>query len=222
MVTISHIVRKCLEGKPFVIEGLGKGIISHGNLADELKPEIEKELKKKVHDAAIVMALRRYAEELENKGFRQKRFNFSTELMIKTNICDFNVQKTPLLLSRVASLYKIADYEKGDFLNVIIGNNEVSIAASQKICNRVIHFLKGEKILTRESDLVAITTVFTGDFIHTPGIVFQAVRKLAWENINIFEIISTLSELTFIVKNSDSMKAYEVLQELIEKTGDSR
>ena len=63
-----------------------------------------------------------------------------------------------------------------------------------------------------------MTIVFTADdFLHTPGIIFNAVRKLAWDNINIFEIVSTMTELTFILNKKDSMKAYEVLQELVSK-----
>ncbi len=217
MVTVSHLVKKLLENKPFLLEGLGKGIISHGNLADELKPKIERELGKKVKDAAIIMSLRRYSEELDKKDFLTKKPSFSGEMMIKTNICDFNVVKTPSLLAKIKSIYNLVELERGDFLNIISGNNEVSIAINEKHQNKITALLKGEKILNKESDLVALTIIFSGDFIHTPGIVFQAVRKLAWENINIFEIISTLTELTFIISKKSSMKAYEVLGEVLGK-----
>ena len=217
MVTVSHLVKKLLENKPFLLEGLGRGIISHGNLADELKPKIEKELGKKVEDTAIIMALRRYSDELDKKHSLSKKFNFSGEIMMKTNVCDFNVIKTPSLLAKIKSLYNLVDLERGDFLNVIVGNNEVSIVINEKHKDRIIKFLKGEKIINKESDLVSLTTLFSDDFIYTPGIIFQAVRKLAWENINIFEIISTMTELTFIISKKDSMKAYEVLQELVGK-----
>ena len=217
MVTVSHLVKKLLENKPFLLEGLGKGIISHGNLADELKPKIEKELGKKVKDAAIIMALRRYSEELSEKAPSNKKFNFKGEMMMKTNICDFNVIKTPSLLNKIKSLYNLVDLERGDSLNIIVGNNEVSIVTNEKHKDRVVRFLKGEKIINKEFNLVALTIVFSGDFLHTPGIVFQSVRRLAWENINILEIISTLTELTFIISKENSMKSYDVLQELVGK-----
>lgn len=215
MVTVSHLTKKLLEDKPFLLEGLGKGIISHGNLAEELKPKIEKELGKKVKEPAIVMALRRYAAELEQKKFAGKKFNFSGEIMMKTNICDFNLIKTPSLLEKIKSLYNVVDLERGDFLNIIIGGNEVSIVINEKHKDKIQKSLKGEKMLNQEKGLVSLTIIFSKDFIHTPGIVFQLVRKLAWENMNIFEIISTQTELTFIISKKDSMKAYEVLQELV-------
>lgn len=60
---------------------------------------------------------------------------------------------------------------------------------------------------------MALTIVFHDDFIHTPGVVYNVLRRIGWEQINIFEIISTLTELTLIVRKQDSMKAYEVLED---------
>lgn len=217
MVTTSHLVKKLLQNKPFILEGLSRGIISHGNLAEELKPKIEKELGKKVKDAAIIMSLRRYASEIQKINPPRKKFNFAGEIMMKTNICDFNVVKTPKVLERLKSFYKLVDLGKGDVLNIIIGNNEVSIVISDRFKERILKLLKGERILSKDYDLVSLSIIFTGDFIHTPGIIFETVRKLAWENINIYEVISTLTELTFIISKNDSMKAYEVLQELVSK-----
>ena len=58
------MVKKLVSENTFLLEAISKDLISYGNLAEQLKPEIEKELGKKVKEAAIVMALRRYAEEL--------------------------------------------------------------------------------------------------------------------------------------------------------------
>ena len=65
MVTISHLVKKKIEDKPFLQEALRRKLINYGALADELKPEIEKELQKKVKHSAVMMALRRLADQLK-------------------------------------------------------------------------------------------------------------------------------------------------------------
>ena len=54
-----------------------------------------------------------------------------------------------------------------------------------------------------------------GDFMSTPGIVYEAVRKLAWEEINVNEIVSTMNELTFVIRREDSMAAFSVLQSFL-------
>ena len=64
MVTVSHIVKKIVSEQAFVEEGLANGIISVGNLAEQIQPKIERELNKKIKIPAIVMALRRYSDKI--------------------------------------------------------------------------------------------------------------------------------------------------------------
>jgi len=216
MVTISHIVKKIVSEQPFVEEGLARGIISIANLAEQMLPKIEEELKKKVKHSAAVMALRRYSEEVSEHRRKTNAFDYNGEILLKTNICDFTVVKTASLLAKLKTIYNLVNFERGDTLNVILGNNEVSVIINEKYSQKLSAFLSGEKILNKEHGLVALTIIFTSDkFIHTPGVIFNAVRKLAWENINIYEIVSTMAELTFILNKKDSMKAYDVLQEMI-------
>jgi len=218
MVTVSHIVKKIVSRQPFVEDALGRGIISTANIAEELLPELEKELGKKVKHAAVVMALRRYSEEISEHRKNTKRFDYTAEILIKTNICDFTAVKSTSLLAKLKNIYNIINFERGDALNVILGNNEVSIVINEKYSDKLVKFLGGEKILNKEFNLVSLAIIFTADdFLHTPGIIFNAVRKLAWDNINIYEIVSTMTELTFILHKKDSMKAYEVLQEMVGK-----
>ncbi len=216
LVTASHIVKKIVGGQPFVEEGLANGIISIQNLSEQMQPKIEQELGKKVKLPAVVMALRRYAEEIAEHRKKSRLFDYTGELLVKTNIADFTLVKTHTLLARLRTIHNLVNFEKGDTLNIILGNNEVSIVINEKYMQDLAKFLGGEKIVNKEKDLVSLTIVFTkDDFTHTPGIIFNAVRKLAWNNINIYEIVSTMTELTFILHKKDSMKAFDVLQELV-------
>lgn len=212
MVTISHVVKKLIRDKPFLQEALAQEIISYGNLAKKLIPEIELELEHEVKHSAVVMALRRYAEKLKQSYRDAKPFNYKSEIIMKTNLCDIAVLKSPKLLAKLKSLYNLVDFEKGDTLNIIVGNYEVTIITNEKHKKHILMFLKNEKILNIESNLVAFTMRFSDDFLHTPGVIFAIIRRLAWENINILEIVSTLTELTLILTNKDSMKAHKVLQ----------
>lgn len=218
MVTISHIVKKIVSEQPFIEEALGRGIISIANLAEQMLPKIERELNKKIKLPAVVMALRRYSEEIAKHRKRMKKFDFSSEILMKTNICDVNFVKTPSLMNKLRTVHNLVNFEKGDTLNVIVGNNEVSIIINERYMDKLMKFMYGEKTLIQEKNLVALTIIFTSDdFINTPGVIFNVIRKLVWENINIYEIVSTMTELTFILGKRDSMKAYEVLQELLNK-----
>src|SRR3989344_3372571 len=176
MVTVSHLVKKIISEQPFLEEALGKGIISMGNLAEQLLPSIEHELGKKVSQAAIVMALRRFAEEVAEQRKKTRKFNFTGEILMKTNVCDFTFVKSQSFLSKLKTVYDLVNFERGDTLNIILGNNEASIIINEKYSEKLIKFFSNEKLLNKEKDLVALTIIFTSDdFTHTPGVIFNTV-----------------------------------------------
>lgn len=216
MESVSSMVKRLLNQKPFLSEAFERGILSYGSLAEEFKPIIEQSLNKEVKESAIVMALRRYADDVQRKSPSIRENRLSCEIVMKTNICDFNMRKTENLLPRLKELYEIVNLGRGDFLNVTIGSDEISIAVSDKYEQEVRDFLGEQEDLEFRDGLVSLTLIFSGDFLHTPGVVFQALRKLAWENINVYEIISTMTELTVVIERDASTRGYETLQEFIE------
>jgi len=215
MSSVSSIVRSLINSKPMLYEGLFNRVISHAGLAEYLHSDIVKELGKDVKLPAIVMAIRRYAENLEEKPF-SKEFKFNSEIIMKTGLADVTVVKSPSCLERLKKLYNLVDHDKGDTLNIIHGNYEITIVISEKYLDQLKEILASEKILNVEADLVSLSISFSKDFLYTPGIISKVVRKLAWENINIFENISTMTELIFIISNKDSVRGYRALQSLVE------
>ena len=76
--------------------------------------------------------------------------------------------------------------------------------------------LKNEKIQNIEENLISLSMTFSKDFLYTPGVIFNIIRNIAWENINIYELVSTKTELTFILHKKDVMKGYKALEKLIQ------
>jgi aspartokinase len=218
MVTVSHVVRKMVSRKPFLQEAMYRGIISYGSLAKQLRAEIEEELDKEVKLFAIIMALRRYAEKIK-EFHKEIEFDFRSEVIMKTNLCDVCVLKSPRLMAELKNLYSIVDFDKGDTMNVSQGNYEISIVTNEKHKEKLLEHLKEEKILSVKENLVSLSLRFPGEFLETPGVIFEVVRNMAWENINIYEAISTHTEFTLVVGKKDSVRAYKILQNLTESKG---
>lgn len=216
MVTVSHIVQKLVDDRVFIQEAMSKGIISYGSLAKRLQPEIEDELRKTVKTHAIEMALRRYSDQLKQKH-KTTSFDYSSDIIMKTQICDVSVSRSLALLDKLKKLYDIVEFEKGDSLNVIQGSCEVSIVTNERYKQRFLEILTNEKVLNVEENLVSLTMTFSKDFLYTPGIIFNIIRNIAWENINIFEVVSTNTELTFIIHKKDAINGYKALEKLISR-----
>jgi len=215
MVTVSNLVQKIIDNKVLIQEAMSRDIISFAGLAKQLQPEIEEEMDKPVKKHAIEMALRRYSEHLKEKH-KKILFDYSSDIIMKTQICDISVLRSPTLISKLKNLYDIINFEKGDSLNVIQGNNEVSIVTNERYKEKFLKVLDKEKILNIEENLISLTLTYSKDFLYTPGIIFNVTRNISWENINIFEIVSTNTELTIIIHKKDAMKGYKALEKLIQ------
>lgn len=214
MVTISQIVQKIVDQKIYVQESMNNNIISYALLAKQLKPEVEEILENKAKTHAIEMALRRYSEHLKQK-YKQIKFDYSSDIIMKTQICDMSILRSPTLIEQLKKLYDIVKFEKGDILNIIQGSTELSIVTNERYKTQFLNILKKEKILNIEEKLISLTMTFSKDFLYTPGVIFNIIRNVAWENINIFEIVSTNTELTVIIHKKDAMKCYKALEKLI-------
>ncbi len=213
--SVSSCVKKIIDKTPFINEMLVKGILSYSNYATSIKDDVETSYGKNVKHSAIVMAIRRYGDELRAREKSERKLEVDYEIIMKTKIFDLNIVRNDKFLSKLAKLYNEVSTEKGDFLNVSLGSHEISVAISEKYRTLLELLASEEEILHKMDDLVALSLVFSGDFLQTPGIVYEAVRKLAWEKINVIEIVSTKNELTFVIKREDSMKAFDELQSFL-------
>ena len=214
MVTISHVVQKLVNDQPCVLEAIDQEIISYSALAKKIQPDIEKELEKKIKTHAIIMALHRYEHTLKQKH-TPITFDYHSEIILKTDVCDISVRRSLTLFDTVKKLYDIVHFENGDILNIIHGRGEVSIVTNERYRQQTIDFLKKEDIINVEKNLVCLTLTFPQEYLRTPGVIFQIARSLSWENINIFEIVSTNTELSLIINKTDAIKGYTTLEKMM-------
>jgi aspartokinase len=215
MPTISSAIKEIVDSKPMLYEAITQGIVNYANLAENLKQEIEMMTGEKVELPAIVMSLRRYSERMKPVQEKKMPFSYKTEIVMKTGLMDISFVKTPSLLSQLKKLYDLTDHDKSETLNIIQGNYEITVIVNEKHKQEVITLLKGEKVLNQEKGLVSFTMSLSRDYFYSPGVLAKITRALAWENINIMEVISTMTELTFIVGQNEAMKAYKTLQLLV-------
>ncbi|MBU0756794.1 MAG: hypothetical protein KKF44_01900 [Nanoarchaeota archaeon] len=217
MPSVSSAVRSVIEKKPMLNHALTEGIVNYANLAEKLHNEIEQDVGGKVDLPAIVMAIRRYAEKLKPLLDKKFKFKFNSEMIMKSGLVDLTLVKSPRALQKLKKIYDLVDFEKGETLNVIQGNYEITIVINEKYLKDTKNVLKEETIINTEMDLVSITLSFSEEFFYTPGYLAKITRKLAWENINVFENISTMTELIFIVGKKDAVRTYKALQEIVDE-----
>lgn len=217
MVSIARIVEKIIEERPFIQEALSKGIINNAALAEELIPEIEKEIKKEVKFSAVNLAIRRLSEKLETKLERKIEFNSETRITTRSNLIEVALYKTEKLQEKIQKTYHLIDYRKDDFLVITQGFSEVMIITDEKHDKEMHKIFKDNEIKKTLRNLSSITINIPENAVETIGLFYVVTRALNWNNINIIEIVSTLTEMTFILKEEDIPRAITTLSDLIKK-----
>ena len=217
MVTVSHLVEKVIEQKPFIQEALSNGIINNAALADQMLPEIEKELKKKVKFSAVNMAIRRLSEKLEQSFISKAKFDKNSDITLKSNLIEITVYKMEDSQEYIKELYSLVDIKGGDFLTITQGLHELMIITNEKYEKKILGMFPNKLIKKSIKNLSSITINIPEESIETIGLFYIVTRALNWENINIVDIVSTFTEMTFIIKEEDTARSFNVLKELIKE-----
>ncbi len=215
MVTISRVVEKIVERSPFIQEAIAKEIVNYAALALNIKKEVEYEMKQKVKDSAIMMALRRFNEKLGENFCSQVKFDKHSEITIQSNLIIFMIKRTWETQKKLQEVYSISDNKPGVFLAVTQGLHEINILTTDNYDEHISNLFKNFQVQKKLKNLCGITLKFHEEFLETPGFIYTITRALLWENINILDIISTFTELMIIVDERDSGRCFEVLRTLI-------
>ncbi len=191
-MTIANNVRSYLRNKPYLLEALEKGIV---NLS-ELSRQIQEELKTS-NTSAVKAALRRFSEELQRH--KQKREEKVLQVLKRSGMAVY------------------------DRKSVVITNREVDVKNALKVdlLNKHVYLLDRSDLperistLVKHEDCTMIVVHSPEELEATPGVVAFLATLLAEQNVNIIEFISCWTETIMVVEKKDSLKAYEVLSNMV-------
>ncbi|MFA5107980.1 MAG: hypothetical protein WC492_00390 [Candidatus Micrarchaeia archaeon] len=219
MPTVAHVVQKYVRMHPHLEDFIERDIVSFHRLARVLRPDVETELGKEVEEGAIVMALSRMREKMADKG-RERLKGVGLEnlqISLRSDAMQIDLKKTGVLAQKLQKIQDIAQKSQEDILSITQSTHEVTIISQSKYEKKILEELKGEKILSKESGLSLLVLRFGEDVLYQPGFFDRVLRELSWENINIYEIVSTLTELIIVLKDEQAAKAYDVLRKKMKK-----
>lgn len=209
-----------MDDYSFIQIAIEKQIVSFTNLARYLRPEIEKELHKKVKPSAVIMALRRYAERLEKKE-TQFKSHFFRNIILKTDVCYMVIDGSTETLDKLQNVYNELNFQHGDIFNITQGNYEIAVVTNKKYEEEIIELIGKEKIKQVVDDHISISLLFSQDYSFTPGVLYNISRNIAWENINILNWCHTPTELSLVLHQSDATKCYNILEKMLKKNGNN-
>ena len=216
MVNIGKITEEIINRSPFLRESITENLINVSALARKIKPEIEEIIQKEVNEGAIVMAIKRMTPGYYHR-INLKIQNFMGSLgdfLIRSDLEDFTFENSDTLTTRQGEIMGFLKSEKDAFYTFCKGVNESSIITSSSLSNQIKEVLKYEKLKSHNADLAAITIKLPKINTEISGIYYYILKHLAWNGINLIEVVSTANEFTVVVKSEDIDGAFSVLMQL--------
>lgn len=218
MQTIPNVVEEIIKKKPFLEGALIEGLINLSALARQLKPEIENKMGKPVNESAVIMALNRLVPRLElTSTMKFKRIIANVgDIIVRSNLTDFTYSNTSTLYSRQEQLLRqvySSTTAQDVFCTFSQGIYETTLVVSSSLGELVEHVFRDEILLVKRDKLSSITVKLPPENTACPGVYYYIFKELAWDNINIAEVISTSNEFTVVVADNDIHRAFTILME---------
>jgi hypothetical protein len=218
MKTIPGVVEEVIKKKPFLEGALIEGLINLSALARQLKGEIEQKIGKPVNESAVIMALNRLVPRLElTSTMKFKRIIAGVgDIIVRSNLTDFTYSNTSSLYSRQEELLRevySSTTAQDIFCTFSQGIYETTLVVSTLLAPIVERVFKNENLILKRERLSSITVKLPPENTACPGVYYYIFKELAWDNINIAEVISTSNEFTVVVSDEDIHRAFTILME---------
>jgi hypothetical protein len=218
MITISELVEAYIRESPFLEVGLAEGIFNLSALARRLKPRLEKELMKEVSPAAVMMALKRLSEKIGRRTRKEdKQLRDMGDLIVRSNLVEYTFQQSETIWEKQKKLLNRAERRRDTFLTFTQGVFEVMLIASAAMDGHVQAIFGGEKLLSRVDGLSAIVIRLSPQSVHLPGVYYSILKQLAWDNLNVVDVVSTYTEFTLVLENHLVDRAFSVMKRFLLK-----
>jgi aspartokinase len=213
MITVSQIVEDIFTHDDVALAAARNGWLNLSSYARSVRPLIQKRLLKDVQTSSIVTALTRITTKLEPDTSLPDHVVQSLSLHSDLEVVTY--ERTEKVSSTIRDIYSKIATDNKSYLTITQGINEVTIISDSDTSKLFKHSLQSAHRIYEKPEAVGITVKFTVGNVETPNLIFHLTHRLAYRDINIVEIVSTATELTYVIEKKNLTEALEQLQKTI-------
>lgn len=212
MIKIQPIVRGIVLGELEAYTSLTDGYMNMSSYAHRIRAQVEARAHKKATITSIVVSLSRLRKE-----FRKEKPLIQdvaiTNITTKLPLTEIVYENTAASIGKLESFHKKVPLSREDFFTTTVGTTELNIICSSHLTPKVEkHF--GTKPKLTVKNLAAVAISFDPERLNIPNTFFSLISVTARARINIAEIVSTYTELIFIVAEKDFSRTVGLFSEL--------
>ncbi|WP_456378362.1 hypothetical protein [Lutibacter sp.] len=216
MKTIATCVEEILVSQPFLEDALTRNILNYSALAEELRGEISKILRKPVKSGAIMMALRRYSppNEMANKIKLRRVLQNLGDITVRSNLSDYTFKNSNSLIHSHLKMLEVIKKDSHLFYTFTRGVHESNVLITTSLKKQIEECYTDENCIASQDHLSAITIGLPQNNTKIAGLYYQFFKRLAWKGISLYEVVSTTNEFTILVEDENVDKAFSAIKGL--------
>lgn len=209
MIKVPEVVQELIQNDEVALEALQAGLLNFSAYADVIHKKVEKLTFKPVKRGTIVVSLTRLAKKIKKSSPLLKPEVTINNLTVKSPLCILTYMKTIEAQRRVATLHPFL-VSSSDIFAITENLKEITLLCSNDAL-KIIKKHMGDTPKHETIDVAAVTITYAKKYAAIPNILFVFFATLAARRINLIEVFSTYTELTFIVKKNDMETVLQLL-----------
>lgn len=212
MIKIHQIVRDIVSNEIEASVALTHGYMNMSSYAHHIRPSVEKQTKKSVTITSLVVSLSRLKKELKKEKQLIQPISIKN-IITKLPLSEIVYENTNNFIKKLESLHKNIVVTSDNFFTITMGTTEMDVICSSSMEESVLkHFKMKPKIINH--NLAAIGITLNPKHFNIPNTFFSLLYLTARAHINIEELVSTPTELIFIVAEKDFSRTVSLFSNL--------
>lgn len=208
MLKVPDAVERSIFSSEAITQAFLGGYLNFAAFARNIRPQIEAVTKKSVKVGTIIVALSRLHNQKETK----KRSKFLMNPTIRLHDIVAKLSLREVTYERTEKIEALIDkkVKRNDYLVMMRGVGEITFITEQ---TAKLFKLGGIKPKVCLEDLSMITVRFGPEYLEEPNTVFVFLRALALQFINVIEVYSTFTEISFVIRQKELNTAIDVFNQ---------
>lgn len=215
MNKVSDAVRSIVQKSPQAYLMLRQGHLNLSSYAKAISKEVEFCAKKEVRQNTIVAALARLRKEIqEDKPLLPKVI--LDDIAAKARLMEISFEKTKGSLTSLQAFSR-KKAESSEFFMITQGIAEITLIAPEQWEADIRRTFAGMKPKITVPNLASLTIRFNERYMTEPNTFYALLTMFAIERMPIVEMVSTFTEITFVLNEKHVERAFSILHSLLRR-----
>ncbi len=210
MKKISQIVEEIIQQDDVAREAAARGLLNTTAYARSIQSQISEVTLAPVSLGSLAAAVTRCLQDMTPISLPAE--NGIQQISVQTHLEAITHERSAEVSNLIRSIYKDIQATHQTYITLTQGINEITLIAEESIIEIFREQLTRYPKIYDLTSIIGITVKFDLKYENIPNLFYLLIRKLAFKNINIVEIVSTATELTFIIDKKDMQSALGQLQ----------